>query len=136
MFRLGIELSAHEYDYRGNPKPSHESDSSAKRTISFIIAPEVLSIPREQERGGEPPYRSEHAAGRYPAPLGFLATGPKPIDQCNCEANNEQEQRPTGKLEDQFCHTRKTQVIHRKRQKGDGSDGDQYEHHGSQREGQ
>src|SRR4249919_2818319 len=71
MFRFGIELSTYEYDYRRNPKPSHKSNSSAKRTIGFIIAPEVLSIPRKQQRDSEPRHCREHAAGCYPAPLRF-----------------------------------------------------------------
>ena len=82
MFRFGIELSTYEYDYRRNPKPSHKSNSSAKRTIGFIIAPEVLSIPRKQQRDSEPRHCREHAAGCYPAPLRFVTTGSKPIDYC------------------------------------------------------
>jgi len=47
MLGFRVELGADQHHYDRQPNPKHEGDDGAERTVSLVIATEILRVPRK-----------------------------------------------------------------------------------------
>ena len=47
MFGFRVELGANQHHYDRQPNPKHEGDDGAERTVSLVVAAEILRVPRK-----------------------------------------------------------------------------------------
>jgi hypothetical protein len=81
MLDFRVELGAEQKHYYRNPHPGHKPDDRAQRAISFVEAPKIRCIPREQRRSGKSSDGGKSTTPGDPLPARFRTARAVPVDQ-------------------------------------------------------
>src|SRR5262249_27941329 len=111
MLGFRVELGADQYHYDRQPNPKHEGDDGAERTVSLVVAAEILRVPRKQYRNDEPTDCRGEAAPCDPAPPRFFATRSITIEKRERQAHDNKQGWPAGDLDHRFGRTAKSYEI-------------------------